>query len=371
MRGNERLRCCALLCVWTLGCYTDFDELETSCEAPISAGDVRITEILANPKGRDGEQEYIELFNATATEIDMSGAVLLTSQQDGSAERGHTIETLRISPGDYVVLGSADRDLLEYLDYSYGSALGKLRNSEGRVALLCGATLIDEASYAAAKEGHALELDGSTLPSIGERDPLARWCNSGETSDEPFPGNFGTPGAANRPCPMTLQPGDCLEEGRARAIVAPTVGELRISEWMANPESVSDSRGEWFEVTAMADVDLNGLRLSDSSSTETRVEQDECLTLSAGTALVFAREPDAASNGGLPETALSFAFSMNNAEESLRLSVGDALIDEVSYEKSTAGASTQIDIHGRTCTSRAVYGAGDLGSPGELNPECP
>jgi hypothetical protein len=372
MRGKERLRFGAVLCVWTLGCYTGFDELETSCEAPLSSGDVRITEILANPKGPDGQQEYIELFNATAAELDLSGAVLLTSHQDGSAERGHTIRTLRIPPGEYVVVGSADPDPLGHLDYSYGSALGNLRNSEARVALLCGATLVDEVGYASTTEGYALELDGSMAhPPAGEGDPAAHWCNSSEAGDEPLPGNFGTPGAPNRICPIRLQPGSCLDEGRPRAIVAPGVGELRISEWMANPERVSDSQGEWFEVTAMANVDLNGLRLSDSSGSETRVEQDECLTLKAGTTFVFSRGPDGTSNGGLPDTTLTFAFSLNNTQESVRLSVGDEPIDEVAYEKSTPGASTQIDIHGKICTSWAVYGEGDFGSPGELNPECP
>ena len=370
MRGNERLRCCALLCVWALGCYSGFDELDPPCSGAISAGDVRITEILANPRGPDGQQEYIELFNATAGELDISGTVLLTSRRDGTAERGHTIGTLRLAPGDYVVLGSATPELPEHLDYSYGTALGALRNTEARGALLCGATVIAETEYAIATEGHALERDGGGGSLLYQDGPTDRWCTSSETGLEPIVGNFGTPGAPNRTCPVLLQAGTCLDEGQPRAIVTPAAGDLLITEWMANPESVSDSQGEWFEVMATADVDLNGLLVDDNSGSETRIEQDQCLPLKAGTALVFARDSSQTANGGLPATTLSFAFSLNNTEDSIRLSVGDETIHEIAYEKSTPGASTQIDNDGRLCTSQRAYGDGDLGSPGELNPEC-
>ena len=49
--------------------------------------------------------------------------------------------------------------------------------------------------------------------------------------------------------------GQCLVDGTsARDKVPPVLGELVISEFMANPKKVDDTAGEWFEVFATADV---------------------------------------------------------------------------------------------------------------------
>ena len=48
----------------------------------------------------------------------------------------------------------------------------------------------------------------------------------------------------------------------SRAIVSPKVGDLAISEWMADPAAAPDADGEWIEVRASADGIVSVLALA-------------------------------------------------------------------------------------------------------------
>ncbi len=78
--------------------------LSSSLAAPLQSGDLVISEFLANPAGlSDGRGEWVELFNASTSAIDLRG---LTLADDGSD--AHVIDAatpLLIGSGHYFVLG--------------------------------------------------------------------------------------------------------------------------------------------------------------------------------------------------------------------------------------------------------------------------
>ena len=77
--------------------------------------------------------------------------------------------------------------------------------------------------------------------------------------------------------------------------------------------SGDQTKREWFEVLVMADVDLNqvGLdRVSDTNIPPDLLQSVDCIHVTAGTRLVFARSAVTADNGGLPAVAGTFSFTM-------------------------------------------------------------
>ena len=533
------VRKCACLWVMVCGCGREAIEAEAQCET-VSAGDVAISEIHANPDGGDGDGEYIELFNTSAEVVELDGLVLVSSRDDGSGAVEHRLRDAQISPGGYYVLGNAPPlELPPHLDYSYGSALGNLRNSDAALSLRCGDRTIDRVTYATTRDGQALELDGGSSPDSESNDDPDRWCfaqNDGvevwpgnygspgaenrvceAAEDEPscnervgglgppveetiritewmanprgtdgdfewvevflseaaelhglrlgsspdalrppafeescFPvdagtrvvfgagpraaprvdaeldfslgnggtrsivvaigehvldrvdydgseegqawqldaegelciveptsdneyaeGNFGTPGQANPPCPTVLPEGMCFDGATPRPIRSPTAGQVRITEWMANPSKVDNRNGEWVEVELLAPMDLNGLVWSDLTATGRPLENDDCLAVEAGALLVFARSDDPGANGGVAPVAGELGVSLNNTVETISVGVGEEVLDTVSYSRPLAGVATQLDERGFSCEAITPYGDGDLGTPGEPNRACP
>jgi hypothetical protein len=123
------------------------------------------------------------------------------------------------------------------------------------------------------------------------------------------------------------------------------------------------------EVRFDAAVDLNGLVLSDLASSTT-VESEDCLRVKAGAHLVFARNASPTENGGIEAVDADLSLSLNNGNETITLSIGDQVLDTVTYDRSTAGVATQVDAFGNVCDAVQAYGDGDLGTPGSANPWC-
>jgi hypothetical protein len=94
------------------------------------------------------------------------------------------------------------------------------------------------------------------------------------------------------------------------------------------------------------------------------------LSVAAGTHVVWVREADATVNGGIEGAAAELSLSLNNRDETISLSAGDAVIDSVSYARSQRGAATQVDPLGNVCSAMTRYGDGDFGTPGSPNPWC-
>jgi len=333
-------------------------------------GDLVITEVHANPEGSDGDREYIELFNTSGASISLAGLSVLTSRADGTSPKSHRILDGTVAADDYFVLGNASGTATpEHVDYSYGNALGSLRNTDGSVSLWCGERLVDRTSYAQTKDGRAQELDGAFEPDHELNDDPSAWCSTPEGAAALGDGSFGTPGTRNSECAPTPFDGSCMAGVAARAVVAPRADQVRITEWMANPEGL-DASLEWVEVTFDAEADLNGFQLGSSTDDlAVTIDGDSCFPVGAGERVVFGASPAAA-----PRVDAELRFSLGNSGSRMVVAAIDGVVlDLVSYEGTTEGAAWQVDDNAALCPSETSneYAPGNFGTPGEPNPDCP
>ena len=313
---------------------------------------VRVTEWMANPEGADADFEWVEAW--FASDIDLNGFQL------GPAPEALEVvvdqeDCFPVDAGARVVFGAspaaAPRVDAE-LEFSLGNS------GERSVVVGVDGIVLDRVDYDGTVEGVSWQVDPSGEVCLA----LPR--------DEYIAQNFGTPGDPNPSCPPVLGPGMCFDGGAPRDIVSPQLGDARIVEWMANPSAVGNREGEWVEVRFDAAVDLNGLMLSDLTSSTTSVESKDCLSVSPGAHVIFARNANPAVNGGIDGVDRELSLSLNNGDETITLSIDDQVLDAVTYDHSNTGVATQIDELGKACDAVHAYGDGDLGTPGSANRWC-
>lgn len=154
---------------------------------------------------------------------------------------------------------------------------------------------------------------------------------------------------------------------------------LVVAELMVNPKAVADTAGEWVEVanSSSEPVGLDGVSLV--------VGTRQCALggrLAARGRIVVARSADTTTNGGLvPDFTCSITLTNSGARVGLVARSAD--IDAVDYTGFVVpdGASLNLDprAHDATandaaaswCAATSVYGAGDRGTPGASNDDCP
>ncbi|MFH0760510.1 MAG: lamin tail domain-containing protein [Bacteroidota bacterium] len=164
----------------------------------------------------------------------------------------------------------------------------------------------------------------------------------------------------------------------------PQAGEIVITEIMANPEAVSDANGEWIEIFNKANrpLLLNGVILKDAGSNKHTLTSSSQLIIPPGAYWILAKNNDTTTNGGVGVDYTYSGFTLGNTADQVILCLPDeSVIDQVLYESGwplVSGAS--MELHpGYTTTqandqvinwylAKTVFGAGDLGSPGRINP---
>lgn len=344
-------------------------------------GDLVITEWMADPSiVADAEGEWFEIL-ATAS-VDLNGLQLANDAALTDASLPAGGDCLAVAAGEYAVVARGDDPLVNGgLPPVVGTFGFGLTNSGGALYVGLGGEVLDAVTWATSTPGAATTVDPSAEDPVGNDDP-ANAC----TATTPFSGGLGTPGAQGPACGGGMAgDGMCLDGGVARPIVYPTAGQLVLNEWMPNPDVVSDTNGEWFELYVGAAVDLNELQLSRFTAgafqLETTLAAADCLTVPAGSYVVFAKSLDPLVNGALPVADFAFAFSLNNTSSGLAVGVADVHLDEVQWAGSTAGAATSLDpaaqttagndVAGNLCPATDPYGPGDnSGTPGAANPAC-
>lgn len=346
-------------------------------------GDLVISEFMNDPSGTDTGKEYVELYNATGTELELKGLTLVHGATDGTGDpKEYVINSARVPAGGYFVLGDSRAEPRPvYENQSYGDKLGGLRNTNGLLQIRCGTKVLDEVKYAtpAGTGGKSNELDGKLVPDSAVNDVPGNFCAAATSIDGT---NFGTPGKPNGRCGVAGT-GSCIDgtTGQTRAPVLPGPGELVITEFMPDPSVVADTEGEWIEVTAPSrTVDLNGLVIESGASKST-LASESCLTLGTGAFAVLARKDDPAVNGGLPAVTALVSVSMSNSGGTLTIKNGNLIVDQIAWNSSTSGAASQLnpDMFDASanddplayCAAQKPYGQGDLGTPGEANAACP
>ena len=352
-----------------IGCGRDAIVDSAACDG-FAPGDLVITEVHANPDGSDGDGEYIELFNATGALLALDGLTLAASRADGASPQSHRLIEGSVVGDGYVVLGNAPvTSLPEHIHYSYGASLGSLRNSDVLLAVRCGGLLIDQVHYDRTADGRALEFDGRLAPDHELNDDAGHWCTTPEGVAEFSEGNFGTPGSTNSPCETVRVEGLCVEDGSRREIRVPEPDEVRITEWMANPEG-ADADFEWVEAYFDGDADLNGFQLGPAPDTlKVVIDQEECFPVGAGARVVFGASPAAA-----PRVDASLKFSLGNSGPRAIIAAAEGVaLDRVDYDSTVEGVAWQLDPYGDVCLARAddEYLDANFGTPGMANPECP
>jgi len=174
------------------------------------------------------------------------------------------------------------------------------------------------------------------------------------------------------------------QAGAPLAVSALLPGDLVVTEVMQNPSAVSDTLGEWFELfnASGVDVDLNGLVVSDTGA-DSFVVAGSVVIPAAGYAL-FVKNADPLANGGLPMQDYTYGsgMSLGNGADELILSGGLVTIDQISWDggplwPDPTGASMSLgdasvdvlsnDQGAAWCTASALYGVGDMGTPGAPN----
>lgn len=370
----------ALAAVLLLACGGPPSPATTPCTGRL-VGDVVVTEVMVDPEGTDVGHEYVELYNATGAELDVGGLSLWAARADGTQREDFVLPPHRLAAGGHLVLGDVREGtpLPGHVQLAYAQALGALGNTSGRVGVACGELVVDEVAWTqGGPSGAARTLDGARAPDALDNDAPERWCPARE---EFAPGARGSPGRANAPCAAGAAPVSCTdaEHGTARPAVPPRLGELVISEVMADPSAAPDSAGEWLELHARADVDLNGLTVAVGGTAST-VSAPACLRVPAGGRALLAREPSPALNGGLSGVHAALGVALANTGGLLTLRVGELEVDRAPYRVPRAGVAWQVDpgaldAQGNdaveaACAATAVGMTGDLGTPGGANTPC-
>jgi len=153
---------------------------------------------------------------------------------------------------------------------------------------------------------------------------------------------------------------------------------VMITEIMANPSSVSDSYGEWFEIMNMTDstIDIHGWSIKDLQGDEHEILSDQMtIPVLPDEYFVLARNGDQTLNGGINVDYEYDGFSLSNTEDEVILQdISGAIVDEVNYSSGwpfSSGVSMEIhdllvdnQLSENWFYSTMAYGNGDLGSPG-------
>ncbi len=153
---------------------------------------------------------------------------------------------------------------------------------------------------------------------------------------------------------------------------------LVVAELMINPKAVSDTDGEWIEVTNVSEkpVRLDGVRVHVGSRA---CELDG--VFDAGSRLVVARNGDPSANGGVNADVVCF-FQLPNTAGAVLLAADTGALDAVDYTGWTVpdGASLSLDPGSHApeandhedawCAATTPLPSGDAGTPGEPNDPC-
>lgn len=157
-----------------------------------------------------------------------------------------------------------------------------------------------------------------------------------------------------------------------------SVGDLLITEVMANPDKVSDALGEWFEIynNTSGGININGLVAKAGTATLT-ITLDS--VLKAGAYAFFCRDIQGGAGAWLYyETGLTLVNSSGSLE--ILNSNQSLVICQMTYATAPTGASLSLDPTKYTavlaqnptswCTATQEYSTGDKGTPGQPNPPC-
>ena len=184
----------------------------------LSFSQIVINEIHYNPaasQGTDYHYEFVELFNAGQSDVDLTGYIFMLEDDDRTYQKKTTLGSFKIAAGSYAIISTDTSDEAGYTGYKnlsvpvYRLNEGKagaaartmLINDGAKISLLNGTTTIDAVDYyshryvsggnddASNGGGKSDELKDFTSDNSGGGTERDKWGAS--TADN------GTPGAQN------------------------------------------------------------------------------------------------------------------------------------------------------------------------------
>jgi hypothetical protein len=155
---------------------------------------------------------------------------------------------------------------------------------------------------------------------------------------------------------------------------AALISDLLITEVMANPQSVSDSNGEWFELFNPTNetFDLSGIYIADDGSDKHQIDIGSSLLILPNQYLVFARNGDSATNGGFTADYVYSNFLLGNSGDEILFSDDITEFIRFGYGSTFDSPGTSRELvnigsgeSGYDLTLASLtYGGGDIGTPG-------
>jgi hypothetical protein len=175
-------------------CDGEIDE-----ETTISAGDIIITEIMANPKAvGDSDGEWFEIYNTRLDNVNLDGWKI----SDQGSDSFTISEELIIPAGSHIVFcvnGDTSTNGVVNCDYVYSSKDFKLTNSEDEIIIKSpDNTLIDKVTYTSGwvPSGKSMQLCSNHYDH-NDNDLANNWCESTASLSG---GDKGTPHLLNDQC---------------------------------------------------------------------------------------------------------------------------------------------------------------------------
>lgn len=370
---------------------------------PPQPGDLVFTEWHSAPRATTAANgEYIEAM--AKSDFDLNGTTLLINTTKSVIS---SPDCLRATANSFLLFGrNADPTLnggLPPLTASFSAALTgtsviSLLGSDGGV--------YDTVSVDSEASGVSTQVVPGFENPI-DNDSVSNRCRSPNRWNLDGGGDYGSPGEPNPPC---APDGGLVPDGGvvsadvcfdtttqvSRPVLPPADGSLVITEWMPSTSAVSDTYGEYFEVLAKTDLDLNGVALQVGTSRKV-LSSPNCIAVPTGTYLVFGRNQSSLLNGNLPPLTEVFTGTLTNTAQAISVLMPDGgVADSISYTGATAsgwpsGASMQVrpgaetpsenDLPSNHCVTPlgVQYGplsedggsTGDRGTPGVANVPCP
>jgi hypothetical protein len=191
----------AVVALGVAGC--ERDPLPWICP-DLAPGELVITELRGPQSGSDTRGQWIELYNASGTELDLYGLEVRLKRLDGSSPARILVrvDQVLVPAAGYAVLGRfATGQEPAHVDYGYQLDFSpNLYDSAAIDVMACG-QLIDHVNFRGLPGVGTRSFDGNLTPDAAANDDEDNWCvdavPDGSTIELGVP---GTPGEPNRPC---------------------------------------------------------------------------------------------------------------------------------------------------------------------------
>ncbi len=289
--------------------------------------DVIINEIMYNPSGVDTGHEWIEIYNTTDGNVD------LTNWKFHEEETNHSLNLqqgdLVLSSGDYAIIAdNANSFVVDYTNFSgtlFDSSFS-LKNTSETIAIKDGiGNLIDELTYLS-------EWGGNDNNRTIEKQSDGTW--TGSLSDGGTPGEANSIYVSDSGNEQGGQNNDGEEEGDDdessngsgddeagdddesgdTQLPQYSLSDIVINEFVSDPAT---GETEWIELfnNTGDSIDLTNWTIEDNTES---LKSLEGLTLESYSWLVLNQRQD-------------FSFFLNNTGDIIKLKYNDTIIDQISY----------------------------------------